>query len=1146
MLQIKLYLFGPPRLEVDDKQINISLRKGQALLAYLAIMRQTHSRDALSTLFWPESSQQKARANLRRFLYDLNKRVAPELLAVTPETLGINPDLAFWVDVEKFGQLIQEASIESATSSQLSPEGEQALVTATALYTDDFMAGFTLPDCAEFDEWQFFQREALCHALAQVLQRLSEHHKNGGAFTEALSYARRWLGLDPLHEPAHRYLMQLYALAGQHSAALRQYEECVRILDEELRVPPEVDTEELYEAIRTRRFSEADTMTKWPDEEAVGEQEPHLDSPIISTSPAYSSPVSPAPPNNFPPHNLPPQSNSFVGRADDLTQIAYRLTDEPDCRLLTLVGPGGIGKTRLGLEVAHRLRRDTSVHGYFPDGIFFTPLQALEEPAEVSPAIADAVGYRLRGEIPARQQLIDHLSDKEMLLLLDNFDHLLRGTDLVADILMQAPGVIFLVTSREALKLREEWFYPITGLTFPDELAVLDRSVDSYEALQLFTQMANRGVVNFSLEGEQEHVVRICRLVDGIPLAIELATAWLRTLTCGQVAEEIERNIDILTSQFQDIPERHQSMRAVLEQTWRMLSESEKDVLMRLSFCRGGFRQDAAMAIANATPLLLVGLVEKSMLNVTEEKRFHMHNLLRQFALNALNLEDELKREKLKVDAGQRHSHFYLTHITNLESDLIGSNQAAALDAMNMEFENISAAWNWAIVHNDLPTIEKSTNSLYYYYWFRRGKEGAELFAATLKKLQSLPFENQSFDFQEESAENSYVENDNVLDPHTPASHLDLLGSIEINLSRKLGLFYYYIGDYPASRRHLEISLAAARRLNRPADLANSLNALGTLAGWQGNLSLAQEHLQESLELAKADGYQAGVADTLQQLAQFANYGGDYRHAEDLARESLELCRQLERQDWSAYALTYLGMAAFCQGDYVVADQYYQESHDLFAGLDHQRGLIGALVGLGLLAWHQGDADLLKAKANFEEALAIARQIGSRQHYTGLLAATAQLECDLGHFTKAHQLGLEGLQIAEDVGSQIFVAQNLCSMAAAAVGQEAYRQAKENLSRAIQLSIENKLFPTVMAGLYQYAEILYRELKVEGLRVEELKDQELKVMMRNIGFEDPTNRANGSSGHRDQLKRLLTFVYQHPATWQVIKEQTNQLYNQIT
>lgn len=1060
MPSVKLYLFGSPRIEVDDQSIELSLRKGHGLLAYLAVTAQPHSRDALATLFWPESNQKRARTNLRQMLYSVGQQVGNWFLNATPETVSLEPTLDIWVDVQVFEQLAHEGLSQ--------PAQVESLLAAVNLYTSDFMAGFNLDDCPEYDEWQFFRRVELEKILAQALQRLADHGEERKEYEEAVPYIRRWVALDPLHEPAQRRLIEIYALAGQPTVAIRQYHECLRILDAELGVPPEAETTALFDAIRTRKF------------------------PVIPSEQAESKLVGGIPPakrNAYPESNLPIQTTPFIGRTKECRDVVRRITD-PACRLLTLMGPGGIGKTRLAIEIAQTLIERPDDANIFRDGVYFASLQPVENPADIVSALTDAIGLHLHNDVPAKQQLINYLQGRKLLLLLDNFEHLLTGVELIIELLTQASSVKFLVTSREVLKVRDEWFHPITGLPFPDPQETSVELVDRYESVQLFVRIAERTQVDFSLERDREHVVRICQLVEGMPLAIELAASWLHIFSCAQIAEEIARNIDILTVQYRDIPERHRSMRAVLEQTWQLLSTPNKEILMRLSVCRGGFQQEAAAAIADATLPSLANLIDRSVISSTTENRFYMHELLRHFAAEELNQTDKL----LHVDASRRHCEFYLKQISTLESALAGSEQVAAIEAFGKEFDNVQAAWQWAISHGALHLIEQSINSLYYYYWFRRGREGVNVFAEALQKLQK----------------------------QMPEADAESLGSVEINLLRKLGLFHYtYASDYATARHYLDASLKIARRFNRPIDEANSLNALGTLAGWQGKLVEAREQLEESLRLARSEDNQATMADSLQQLAQFANSAGDYAKAQNLAEESLNLCRRLQRHDWSAYALSYLGATAFYMGNYNKASRYYHESHSIFTDLDHRRGLAGTFAGLGRMAWQRDGKQVSQARDYFAKGLTIAREQNSPFHATNLLADLAQVECDQGNYAQAYDYGIEGLQLSEELGLQIAVVQNLYALASIDTAKGMYTDAKGYLTRALKLTADNDLFPYSMMGLYRFANLLYLENRGSGLAVH--------------------NGANVQT----RITQLLTIVVHHRTTWHLYRQKANQLRQQL-
>ena len=339
MSQLALHLFGPPRLEMDGTPVHIPRRKASALLAYLTVTGQNHSRNSLATLLWPENDQSSARAELRRTLSVLNRTLGDGWLATDRETARLKSEKdsfssnAFWLDVADFQKKLEVCESHNHPPTLTCPDCTPALEAAVELYSDDFMAGFNLKDCRDYDEWQFFQAEKLRTGLTNALVRLSAHYANALAHETAIGYAQRWLALDPLQEAAHRQLMSLFSQSGQRAAALRQFENCREFLSKELGVGPSDETKELYQEIRASTLIAAADLR--------------------------------------PKSNLPGQSTPFIGREAELAEIRTKLK-QTDCRLLTLLGPGGSGKTRLAIEAAGALQED------YKQGIFFVNLAPLK------------------------------------------------------------------------------------------------------------------------------------------------------------------------------------------------------------------------------------------------------------------------------------------------------------------------------------------------------------------------------------------------------------------------------------------------------------------------------------------------------------------------------------------------------------------------------------------------------------------------------------------------------------------------------------------------------------------------------------------------------------------------------------------------
>ena len=526
---LDLVLLGAPQLLLNGNPItDFKTKKAQALLYYLAVTGRSHARAVLAALLWGDLTETKARVNLSTALSEL-RRVVGDHIVAKGQQIRFDRESRYWLDVE---------FLESSLTDLAAGKNTEPLRRAVDLYRGDFLEGFYVRNAADFESWLLAERDRLRALAVQALRTLSTSLAHQEEWPQAIGYTKRLLTIEPWREEAHRELMRLYARAGQQAAAMRHYKVCVETLEEELGVRPAKETTELFEAIRSRRFP------AFPHSQQEGR--------VIAAVAAVGT-------AQIRPSNLPVQPTPFVGREQELTNILDRLQD-PECRLLTLVGPGGIGKTRLAIETAQRLTSSLPVQDGFAQGIFFVSLQPVGSVSGVVSAIAEMTNFQFHSDAPPREQLIDYLRSKCMLLVLDNFEQLLAGADLVSDILASAQGVKILVTSREALKLREEWFHPITGMRFSKDKEDGQQPVPNYDAVRLFVQHARRAQPRFSLMQEQEHVLRICRLVDGMPLGIELAAAWLKVLTSAQVAGEIDRGLEILTARHQDLPERHRSM----------------------------------------------------------------------------------------------------------------------------------------------------------------------------------------------------------------------------------------------------------------------------------------------------------------------------------------------------------------------------------------------------------------------------------------------------------------------------------------------------------------------------------------------------------------------------------------------------------
>ena len=415
--------------------------------------------------------------------------------------------------------------------------------------------------------------------------------------------------------------------------------------------------------------------------------------------------------------NLPVPRTSFVGRASELEAID-RLLEDPGCRLLTLVGPGGAGKTRLALEAAAR-RVDR-----YPHGVHFVPLASVASPDFLAPALAESIQFAVDGAhsgFSAQEQLLDYLSERSTLLVLDNFEHLVEGSGLLSEVIERAPQVELLTTSRERLNVQSEWVFDVEGL------GLAENGNGSASAVRLFVERATQVAPGFALDDAgYSQALRICRLVDGMPLGIELAASWVSVLSCAEIADEIEGNIDFLATSMRDVPERHRSLRAAIDQSWRLLTDEQRSAFSRLSVFRGSFDRSAAVAVTGADLRLLSELVAKSLLRRPDFGRFELHELLRQYAA-----------EQLRPHPASRRTPASGTRVTTRRCSWSGRRHSWARSSRSRgtscarELDNLRAAAEWSLAEDDehaaLPVLE----ALYTFFWAHSWFEGAE----TLERL---------------------------------------------------------------------------------------------------------------------------------------------------------------------------------------------------------------------------------------------------------------------------------------------------------------------------------------------------------------------------------------------------------------------------
>jgi len=835
---------------------------------------------------WPGLPLQSAQVNLRQTIYHLRQAIPEKpdeasgvdlpFLLSDRQTVRINPLYPIDSDVAGFIRFL-EGSIEQR-------------IEATELYRGDFLADFYLVDSSAYESWTATRRAAFRRQALDALTGLATFHTEQGDYMEVEGLARRQLEIDNLRESAYRQLMTALALSGRRSEAISVYDECRQVLQSELGIEPSAETLDILEKIRSQQLaadlhkgSPADYAVPVAPEEVGDDLESEASRPMQET-------LLPLDVERYPRYNLPPQPGRFIGREVELADLDAFIAD-PEVPLITIFGAGGIGKTRLALAVGeHQHQRtlakspkngdgmhlsppspiingDVKQEPTFVDGVFFVSLASLSLVDQIVPTVAKAIGFRL--ETGARQsrsqkrQLLDYLNKKRLLLVMDNFEHLSDGAELLSEVVINAPDVQLLVTSRERLQLHHEQVYPIHGLgCLLGDTGIPIEASDVLEspAAKLFLQSARRIQPDFEPSvGDIENLMSICSLVEGMPLALELAASWVEVLSLQEIAVEIRRSLDFLETTERDVPRRQRSMSALFESAWDRLRESERQVFARLSIFRGGFTRQAAKAITGASIRLLAALVDKSFLHYDSQRgRYQIHELLRQFGAEKLALKpSELKQTR------DQHCAYFCEWLRNKEPNLTGVGQQNVLTEIEVDSENVRSAWHRAVSNKDLMKLYRTVDNLALFYKMSgRYQEAEQATDKAAEALRSIMMDSVETDlFFNSSAE-------------SPTLVPKLLSRV---LTWK-ALFLSFFGRFTDADLSLRESLAL---LESPELTGHDVRlerafALEINSQICNDLQLEVQLLRESLSLCREVGEQRQLARVLNLLGENARLRADW------------------------------------------------------------------------------------------------------------------------------------------------------------------------------------------------------------------------------------------------------------------------------
>ena len=925
MSDLKLAFLGPPILEYGTAPIKLKTKKTKALLIYLAVSQESCRRDLLVNLLWPESSHTKGRTLLRGSLYDLRKTTEYRWLDSDRETVHMTIDSHVWVDVLEFQKTIASYRSHNHDQDELCSSCEKGLSRAAALYRGDFLQGFSLNDSVNYDEWQSSQAQRLQTEWESLIEHLIHHYLAHAKWELGKQHALRWLESDPANEAAHRYLMELYLRSGQRTSALRQYEKCRQILSDELGTWPHRSTTELYNSMRSNRL---------PD---LPECEPRAV-----------------------PHNLPLHLTKFIGRKREIKEIQLLIKEK---RLVTLSGVGGCGKTRLALQVASQIPAD------FRHGVRFVDLTALSDPAGIPKVIADALGLFTQPEVTLTEVLCGFLKEKQILLIIDNCEHLIESCARLTDhLLRECIDLKILATSREPMSIAGEIVWRVPSLSSPDlrDHENMNASeVSRFEAAQLFINCAKSVSAGFELTDENtSFLAYLCARLDGIPLAIELAATHVKVLSLQKICERLSGHFSVLSTDSRTALPRHQTLRTAIDWSHDLLSEKERVLFRRMSVFSGGYTLDAAEDVCTVSNRqiirtdeildLITHLIDKSLV-IADGDRYKMLEIIRQYAL------EKLGESGNEATIRTHHANWILRFAEYADPKTKGPDQLLWFDRLTAEMDNIRGALKWCVESGE---IEKGMRIAWALMWFYMVKGHYQ----------------EGFEWLERLLKNGATD-----DPLARVKGLNTAGC-----------FAWFLGKRKSGYSFGKESLTLSRIADDSSQIAWSIFVLGLNAD---NVAQRKEHFKECLEHFRNNDDKWGEMQALRCLGAD---GKDEKTARRILKESLTLCRKIEERVNLSWLQHDIGKLDFRLGDYQSAVERLKKSVELSREIGHGQGMAQSYERLGSVYREQNNYRL--SREMYGKAISIFRNIGLEFMAAGTCRILVELEIRFKKWRRAAKL----------------------------------------------------------------------------------------------------------------------------------------------